>query len=104
MRLLNNFYRLFFVVTVVSLLAATAVFADVTGSILGAVKDRSQGVVAGAKIAVTNAETNFRQEATSGADGSFRFLVLPVGVYKLSVTANGFRPFEESNIEVKVES
>src|SRR5256885_527914 len=102
MRLRNSFFKQIFVAAVVSLLAATTVFADVTGSILGAVKDRSQGVVAGAKIAVTNAETNFRQEATSSADGSFRFLVLPVGVYKLSVTANGFRPFEESNIEVKV--
>src|SRR5256885_12850143 len=102
MRLRNSFFKQIFVAAVVSLLAATTVFADVTGSILGTVKDRSQGVVAGAKIAVTNAETNFRQEATSGADGSFRFLVLPVGVYKLSVTANGFRPFEESNIEVKV--
>src|SRR5256885_3483693 len=102
MRLRNSFFKQIFVAAVVSLLAATTVFADVTGSILGAVKDRSQGVVAGAKIVVTNAETNFRQEATSGADGSFRFLVLPVGVYKLSVTANGFRPFEESNIELKV--
>jgi len=102
MRLFNSFYKQIFVVAVVSLLAATTVLADVTGSILGAVKDRSQGVVAGAKIVVANAETNFRQEATSGADGTFRFLVLPVGVYKLSVTASGFRPFEESNIELKV--
>ena len=102
MGLFNNFYKQIFAVAVVSLLAATAVFADVTGSILGTVKDRSQGVVAGAKIMVSNAQTNFSQETTTAADGSFRFLVLPVGIYKLSITANGFRPFEESNIEVKV--
>jgi hypothetical protein len=76
--------------------------ADVTGSILGVVHDRSQGVVAGAKVVVTNASTNFTQETTSAADGTFRFLVLPVGIYKLTVTANGFRPFEETSIELKV--
>ena len=51
MRLFNSFYKQIFVVAVVSLLAATTVLADVTGSILGAVKDRSQGVVAGAVAA-----------------------------------------------------
>ncbi len=76
--------------------------ADVTGSILGVVHDRSQGVVAGAKVTVTNAATNFTQEVTSATDGTFRFLVLPVGVYKLSVTASGFRPFVESSIELNV--
>jgi len=50
---------------------------------------------------VTNAETNFRQEATSSADGSFRSWFSPWSL-QVSVTANGFRPFEESNIEVKV--
>jgi hypothetical protein len=88
--------------TVLVLFAATAVRADVTGSILGAVKDRSQGVVAGAKVVVTNAETNFSQETTTAADGTFRFLVLPVGTYRLSVTANGFRPFDETGIVLRV--
>src|SRR5579883_3277332 len=88
--------------TVLVLFAATAARADVTGSILGAVKDRSQGVVAGAKVVVTNAETNFSQETTTAADGTFRFLVLPVGTYRLSVTANGFRPFDETGIVLRV--
>jgi hypothetical protein len=84
------------------LLSVVTARADVTGSILGVVKDRSQGVVAGAKVVATNVQTNFKQEITTGADGSFHFLVLPVGIYRLSVTANGFRPFEETNIELKV--
>ena len=36
--------------------------ADVTGSILGVVRDRSQATVAGARIVVLNAQTNFSQE------------------------------------------
>jgi hypothetical protein len=88
--------------TLILLLGATAAYADVTGSILGTVTDRSQGVVAGAKIVVSNAETNFSQETKTASDGTFRFLVLPVGTYKLSVSAGGFRPFEESGIVIKV--
>jgi len=80
----------------------TALRADVTGSILGVVRDSTQGVVAGAHIVATNVQTNFKQETVSSADGSFRILALPAGVYKLLVTAPGFRTFTETGIEVKV--
>src|SRR6266566_8412524 len=79
-----------------------ALRADVTGSILGVVRDSTQGVVAGAHIVATNVQTNFKQETVSGADGSFRILALPAAVYKLTVTAPGFRTFTETGIEVKV--
>ncbi|PWT86343.1 MAG: hypothetical protein C5B56_12610, partial [Proteobacteria bacterium] len=76
--------------------------ADVTGSILGVVRDRSQGVVGGAKILALNVQTNLKQETVSGADGSFRILALPAGTYRLTVNAAGFRPFVEDNIVVQV--
>lgn len=76
--------------------------ADVTGSILGVVHDRSQAVVAGARIVVVNVQTNFSQETASGADGSYRFLALPAGTYKLTATGTGFRPYTATDIEVKV--
>ena len=76
--------------------------ADVTGSILGVVHDRSQAVVAGARIVATNVETNFKQETVSASDGSFRFLALPAGTYKLAATAPGFRTFTTTDIDLKV--
>jgi hypothetical protein len=76
--------------------------ADVTGSILGVVRDKSQGVVAGARIVATNVQTNFSKETFSAADGSYRILALPAGLYKLTVTAAGFRTFVENDIDVKV--
>src|SRR5215472_2722595 len=76
--------------------------ADVTGSILGVVHDRSQGVIAGAEIVATNIQTNLKQETISGEDGSFRFLVLPAGTYKLTVSAKGFRLLVENTIVVQV--
>ena len=98
----KNYVFLSISIVLMMLAGAVAARADVTGSIQGVVKDRSGAVVAGAKVVASNSQTNFSQLTLSGADGSFRFLVLPVGSYKLGVTAAGFRPFEETGIEVKV--
>src|SRR5215831_3621086 len=82
--------------------SASSLRADVTGSIQGVVKDRSEASVASAKVVVINVETNLTHDTVSAADGSFRFLALPVGTYKLTVTATGFRPFTMTDIVVKV--
>jgi hypothetical protein len=76
--------------------------ADVTGSIQGVVHDPTQAVVGGARIKVTNVQTNFSEEAVSTADGAFRFLALPAGTYKLTATASGFQTFTTTDIVVKV--
>jgi hypothetical protein len=81
---------------------ASSLRADVTGSIQGVVRDRSEASVANAKVVVINIETNLTHDAVSTADGSFRFLALPVGTYKLTVTATGFRRFIVTDIVVKV--
>src|SRR5271168_1611929 len=83
-------------------LGSSALRADVTGSIQGVVRDRSQGAIAGARLTIINVETNLRYQETTGPDGSYRVLALPVGNYKLTVTATGFRTFVESDIIVKV--
>ncbi len=77
-------------------------FADVTGSILGVVKDSTQAVVAGATVVVTNVSTNLSQQTTSAIDGSYRFLALPAGTYKLTATAAGFQQYTTSDIDLKV--
>jgi hypothetical protein len=96
--------HIFLSISIVLMILACAdvLRADVTGSILGVVRDRSNAVVSGAKVVAINGQTNFKQETVSGADGSFRILALPAGIYKLAVTATGFRTFNETNIELKV--
>ena len=76
--------------------------ADVTGSIQGVVRDPTQAAISGAKVTVINAQTNFRQETTSAADGSYRFLALPAGTYQLTATSTGFREFNTTDVVVKV--
>jgi hypothetical protein len=48
-----------------ALLLSADLRADVTGSVLGVVHDRSQAVVAGAKVVATNVQTNFEAQVTS---------------------------------------
>jgi hypothetical protein len=92
--------------TVLSLLATLLLpgiaLGDVTGSILGVVRDRSNAVIVGARIIATNVETNFSKPAVSAADGSYRILALPAGSYKLQAEAAGFQLYNATDIDVKV--
>ena len=76
--------------------------ADVTGTILGTVRDSSNAVVVGAQVSATNTDTNFTREGVSDAHGEYRLLALPAGHYRITATAAGFEQFVESGIEVKV--
>jgi carboxypeptidase family protein len=97
----NRVLRLFLIVLTL-LVSASFLYADVTGSISGVVKDRSEAAIVGAKVVATNVDTNLVIETVSGSDGSFRILALPVGTYKLTATAKGFRSITETGIVVKV--
>lgn len=76
--------------------------ADVTGSILGTVRDSSHAVVAKAEVVVTNTETNFSKRTLSSEEGEYRILALPPGQYQLSATAPGFQQFVITDIQLKV--
>jgi len=102
MRKCNCFFALFIFLAAAMIFNAGLVRADVTGSVLGTVRDSSQAIVSGAHVTITNAQTNLKQETVSGADGTYRFLALAAGVYKLSVTAPGFKTYTTTAIDVKV--
>src|SRR5579864_1616238 len=92
MRSRHNFFVLIFVVGL-TLLLPSLLFADVTGSVLGVVRDPSQAAVKGARIRITNTQTNLSHEEVTGDDGSYRFLALPAGTYQLSAAIAGFQQY-----------
>jgi hypothetical protein len=92
----------YLIVSLVLVFSSIAARADVTGAITGVVHDSAQAVVAGARVRVTNTQTNLSLETTSAADGSYHFLALPAGSYKITATAAGFRPYAASEITVQV--
>jgi len=78
------------------LAAAFLLRADVTGTILGIVRDPTGAVVAGAQVAVTNLDTNLKREATTDETGEYRILALPAGRYTVDAQAPGFQKFVSS--------
>jgi len=101
MRQAQKFFAPISVIAIL-LIAPSLLLADVTGSILGVVRDPSHAVVKGAKVTVTNTATNLSLSTVSADDGSFRFLALPVGTYRLNATMTGFQQFNTTDIVLKV--
>src|SRR5690242_16975736 len=102
MRKCNCFFALCFFLAAAMIFSAGIARADVTGSVSGTVHDSSQAVVTGAHITITNVQTNLKQETVSGSDGTYRILSLPAGTYRLTVAAAGFKTYNTTDIEVKV--
>ncbi len=63
---------------------------DPTGAIEGHVVDRTALAVPGASIVCTSTATGLTKETVSGADGTFRVPLLPVGTYRVTIEAPQF--------------
>jgi hypothetical protein len=92
---MNRFSRFvsvsIFLLLVLGLVSLPLAGQDASGRIVGVVSDSSGGVIASAKVSVTNTGTGIKNETTSGTDGSYQVLLLPVGTYTVSAEAPGFR-------------
>ncbi len=89
-------------VVCLSVILAGVVRADVTGSILGVVRDKSAASIVGARVIATNIETNLSKESPSGVDGEYRILALPAGTYRVEASAPGFEQFVQTGVVVNV--
>jgi hypothetical protein len=76
--------------------------ADVTGSILGTVHDKTRAVIVGAVVTATNVETNFAKETTTGPEGEYQILALPAGTYRVQASASGFAQFLQTGVPINV--
>ncbi|HLJ49287.1 MAG TPA: carboxypeptidase regulatory-like domain-containing protein [Bryobacteraceae bacterium] len=79
------------VLLIFTFLASPLFAQDATGRIVGFVTDPSGSVVPKAKVVATNVETGVNNETTTGDDGGFQIPLLPIGMYRISVEAPGFR-------------
>jgi hypothetical protein len=75
-----------------------------TGNIQGAVTDSTGAVVPQASITLTNEATRVQHKTQSSGAGIYLFPGMPVGTYDLSVTAPGFKTYEQTNIVLEVGS
>jgi hypothetical protein len=74
------------------------------GSVVGTVTDASSAAIQGAAVTLTNSGTGERRSAGSDSGGSFRFVNLVPGNYKLEVEMAGFKRYTRDAIPVSVEA
>src|ERR1700733_5468819 len=84
------------------LLCALQLRADVTGSIIGYVRDSSGGVLPNATLTVTQTSTGYTRTATTDGSGQYSILALPPGNYRLTASMAGFENGVVENINLNV--
>lgn len=70
------------------------------GAINGTVTDQSGAVVAAAKVTATDTGTGITLDSVTTGNGEFSFQDLPLGTYKVTVSAAGFEQVTVSNVSV----
>jgi Carboxypeptidase regulatory-like domain len=83
----------FIAVSFAAAFSACALLAQTTNnqSILGTVQDSSGAVVPNATVTVVSEATNLTRSATSNESGNYVISNLPIGLYGVSATAQGFK-------------
>src|SRR5258706_4752066 len=71
--------------------AACAWSQNTTGTILGAVRDSSGAVIAGAKVRIANEATNITVRVVTNASGDYVATNLPAALYSVHAESPGFR-------------
>src|SRR5690348_11775299 len=79
---------------------ASAAFSQTrdTASLLGNVSDQQGAAIIAATVVLTNAATGQIRTIMTDADGRYKFSLLPVGSYQMSVEQPAFRRYERTGI------
>jgi hypothetical protein len=84
-------------------LCAASSYAQFKASLQGTVQDAKGGIVAGAKVTVTNQETGIEREGVASDQGFYRLNELPPGKYTVKVDAPGFKQAVLKDVFVEAE-
>jgi uncharacterized surface anchored protein len=83
--------------------SGAAIAQEITGSIVGTVKDSNGAAVKGATVTITdNTKKEAARTVTTDDDGSYAARDLHVGVYDVAVEASGFKKHIASKVNVDV--
>src|SRR6187549_2117703 len=82
----------------VLLLAATTCLFSQTSSISGTVADPTNALIPGVSVTATNTGTGVAATVLTNDSGTYNFVTLPPGPYKLTATLQGFQTATVSNV------
>jgi hypothetical protein len=90
------------VVVAVLMMASSGTAQEARGTLQGRVVDSSGGAVPGALVEVLNTATGVVTTTTTNAEGSYRVPFLIPGMYRVTVSLEGFSKYISDNIELHV--
>ena len=88
------------VVGLIVVMASPALAQSGRGTISGVVKDASGSVAPGVTVVATHKATNSPMTTTTNSAGLYSLRNLPLGVYAVSFTLEGFKPYTQDGIEL----
>ncbi len=99
-------FLLKFVVLMAGIVLLTAPMLGQTfyGSVVGTVTDTAGAAMPGVEVTLTNNGTSAVHTATTSGVGTYRFVNLQPGNYKVEAEQAGFKHFTRDNVTVEVES
>src|SRR5688572_16947042 len=99
---LRSLFRACAIFVAVLAVAASASAQDFRGRINGTVTDNTGAVLPGVTVTVASPALIQPQVQVSGAEGEYRFLALPAGVYDLTFELSGFQTVKREGIRVVI--
>jgi Carboxypeptidase regulatory-like domain len=92
----------YFCLCLIVLLGTVQLWADVTGSILGYVRDKSGAVLPNATVTATVTATGYSRTVTTDGSGQYSMLALPPGRYRLTASVPSFSQGVVDNVDLNV--
>ena len=70
------------------------------GNLTGRVTDETGAALPGVTVTATNDATGFHRSDVTGADGTYRFGSVPIGIYTVVADLSGFNVVTTKNVQV----
>jgi hypothetical protein len=91
------------ILSLILLGAASSLFAQSTGALLGTVTDASGGAIAGATVTVTSQDTGVSRSFQTDSGGTYHVPFLPIGHYTIKVDFTGFQEALQKDVTLQVD-
>jgi carboxypeptidase family protein len=98
----RNFLFRAFLLAVLSAALGSTVLGQSTAALNGTVTDQTGAVIANAKVVATNQATGIESATQTDVAGAYLLPSLPIGIYRVQVTATGFQSSFISNLRLDV--
>ena len=98
----SRLWQLAVLIASVVTLGALVFSQSATTSLRGTITDSKGAVVSGGTVTLSNPETGFSRNTTSGSDGVYQFLEVPPSTYTITVTVAGFATIKREKATLQV--